>query len=529
MARRSKHNEALPGSVRIFTEWSPAKLRSAERAAESGNLSYAAAVCEWLLGDDRVAGTLSARTDALMGLEPTFEPGLGRASKRAVKALEADEDFWESYPESALTQLVTWGVLLGVAPARHEWTERPDHGGRMLAMPRFWHPQTLRWDWNLKRWTIRDSQSVEHEVVAGDGEWILHTPYGPDRPWSYGLWRSLSRWVLLKQFAQGDWGRHSEKGSLLVATAPEGATKEQRRELAEDLANCGEDPVVALPPGFDLDLLEVAANTQQIYEAQIKMADLAIAIRIRGANLSTAVTERGSQAAAKQQADTGDKAKLRSDAAALSTTLHDQSLTWWANFNFGDPRLAPWPVYPVEPEEDKKERAEMVETLGKGLEIFDKLGFEIDPKKVTEEFGLTFLNGRPRETRVDPAPVAPGEEPAEGDDKAAKPKKADPKKKSSASLVTGAGAARASADGFEAGQSYVDRLVESGRRAAAEELASDIERVLELVDSVKSLDELETKLVALYGEMDPERLQSLVERHMVLAELAGRRAVLQDI
>src|SRR5690606_41418184 len=85
-------------SVRTFQEWTPRKIRLAERQAEAGDLSYAVAICEWLLGDDDVAGALDARLDALFGLVPTFEPGEGRKKAQAVTALETGEDWCERYP-----------------------------------------------------------------------------------------------------------------------------------------------------------------------------------------------------------------------------------------------------------------------------------------------------------------------------------------------------------------------------------------------------------------------------------------------
>lgn len=505
-------------SARVFTEWTPSRLRAAERQAEHGDLGMAVGVCEFLLADDRVSGLLETRCDALMGLAPTFEVGLGRRAKQAVKALEAGEDWWDSYPESELKQILAWGILLGVAPARHQWIEREDHGGRVLPMPVFWHPQYLRFDWARREWKVRDSVGVDHVVVPGDGEWILHTPYGANRPWSSGLWRSLGRWVLLKYLAIGDWARHSEKAALMVATSPQGSTKEQRRELANDLQSVGSDAAIALAAGFDLKIVEVTANTKAIYEAQIELANTAIAVRLRGGNLTTQV-DSGSRAAAEVQAKTGDTVKLRADAQGLSTTLNAQSLPWWAEFNFGDRKVAPWPVWPVEPEEDKNQRAGMVKTLGEGLTVWDKLGFDVDPKAVQEEFGLTFLSGRSRERAPDPVP---GALPEPSDDKA-KPKK------SSARAALMSGATRAEASGFVDGQQYADKLVDAGVEAGAALLEQDLSRVLALVESATSYDELSAKLAELYAGMDPERLSEVVERFMILAEVAGRSAVLQDV
>lgn len=513
-------------SVRTFTEWTPARIRSAAYSAEQGNLYTAVQVCEWLLTDDRIRATLNARLDALFGLEPTFEPGTGRRASRAVKALEADEDWWDAYPESELRQLVLWGLLLGVAPARHGWTASAEHGGRVLPMPKFWHPQQLRWDWHTRRWTVRDDKNLELEVVAGDGEWILHTPGGAERPWTHGLWQSLARWCLLKHYAIQDWARVGEKGALLVATAPEKATPQQRRELAADLNASGADTVVALAAGFDLKRVEATANTKQIYEAQVNAADAAFAILIRGSNLTTEVKE-GSRAAAETQAKTGDGAKLKADAQALATTLNAQSLSWWAEFNFGDRRLAPWPKWPVESEEDKSQRATMVKTLGEGLTIFDKLGFDIDPEGVQKEFGLSFLKGRSREREPDPVPTAPGAGQA-GDelDDAAKPaaKSGKPPAKASASLP------RMAADsGFVEGQLYTDDLVDSGVKHGAAALKPFLEGILEAVELASDYDSLRDEVIKRYGEsLPPEELRGVLQKALVLAELAGYAAVRQD-
>ena len=379
-------------STRVFTEWDPQRLRSAQLSAASGSLMLAAAVCDWLLTDDRVVGALGARLDALFGLDPTFEPsGDKRRSNRAVKALEAGEDWWTAYPESELRRMHSWGLLLGVAPARHQWTERADHGGRQLPMPMFWQPSTLRYEKHTRRWLIRDDKNVEHVIVAGDGEWILHTPYGASEPWLYGLWRSIANWVLLKCYARLDWARHGEKASLLVATAPDGATQLQRAALAADLQASGSDRVVALAAGFDLKLVEVSANTKDIYDAQVNAANDAIAILIRGGNLSTNV-QQGSRAAAEVQERTGDLAKLRFDAATVATTLNEQSLAPWALYNFGDAKLAPWPVWPVDPPADLSKKAATLKAFGEAVTAVKAAlgaGFKfVNLVELAEEFGI---------------------------------------------------------------------------------------------------------------------------------------------
>lgn len=428
--RKPKGDEAVitAPTVRVYADWSPSRITSAERMSESGNLSLAASICDWLLTDDRVCATLDARVESLTGLVPTFAPsGDKRRSRKAVKALEAGEDFWKAYPESEITLMHKWGLLLGVAPLRHGWRYFPEHGNRLLPMPKFWHPQTLRRDQAARQWLIQDDTHAERVVTPGDGEWILHTPFGDSRPWAYGLWRSLARWVLLKSYARQDSGVAGEKAATAVVTSPEGSTREQRQSLANALLASGSDRLVVLGAGYDMKLLELSAQTGEIYRGQIDMANAAIAIRVRGGNLSTEVTG-GSHAAAKSQAQTNDLPKLRFDAETVSSTLNEQSLSWWAEFNFGDRALAPWPEYPVAPEEDKKDRLAVVEGAARACKALEDLRFEIDDAAFIEEFGLgSFVKGRaakpepePPEGEGEPDPPSDPDD-DEGDDDAPPP------------------------------------------------------------------------------------------------------------
>jgi phage gp29-like protein len=415
----SLRSQVIQPSVRTYTIWTPTRIRAAEIEADGGSMRRVANLCDWLLGDDRIRGCLDVRAQALFGLDPKFEPsGDKRRSNRAVRALEADEDWWDSYPEAENTLLVIWGILLGFAPGRNRWEDGgPQHGGRVLAKPEFWHPQHTRYDWTTRRWLTKvatpttDFGVNEVEIVAGDGDWILHTPYGPNRPWSMGLWRGLARLALLKSYAQSDWARLGESASRNVVESTVDSqgnvvdTKENRQELADDIAALGRDGTIVLPPMYTYKLVEASAVTKDIYDQQIKMANEAIAISIRGGNLSTNVTE-GSFAAAKAQSQMGDQAKLRFDAQAFTTTIHDQSLIMWAELNFGDPGLAPWPVYPVQQEEDLKSKAEAMAKAAESLIQFQALGFDIDREGFAETFQLSdFLKVPKGEDTIAPKPA----------------------------------------------------------------------------------------------------------------------------
>lgn len=391
--------------------------------ADNGNLRLAANICDWLLADDRIRGVLSARIQGLLGLVPKFmKSGDRRRSGRAVNALEADEDYWASYPESELWLMVAWGLLLGVAPFRHNWQQRPGHKNRVLPCPEFWHPQHLRYDTHDRKWKMRVQAgagfgtATELEINPGDSMWILHMPFGSHRPWALGMWRALAKWKLVKELAIEDWSKHGEKGSVLVVesqatgegfrTQP-GNDAKGAEESAQRIYDRGKNAVVSLPTGRTLKLVEGKGQASQLYSGLIDKANEGFAITIRGGNLTTSV-EGGSKAAAEVQERTGDFVNLRFDAETLATTLHTQSLPWWADFNFGDPLLAPWPDYPVAPQRNLGAFADVITKVGDACDRLELLGFEVDRAALLEEFELQEFIGPGK--RPEPPVPEPGAE-----------------------------------------------------------------------------------------------------------------------
>lgn len=548
---------AVEPTVRTFTLWTPALIRSAEIQADGGNLRYAANLCDWLLTDDRVSSGLRTRAQALLGLEPTFEKsGDKRRSGRAVKALEVGEDWWEAYPESELMQLVIWGLLLGVCPANQTpWTRNEDHGGRSLPTFEVWHPQHLRFDNPSRTWRIKVASvgagELERELVPGDGEWVLHTPFGKNRPWAWGLWRCLGDLVLLKKYGWGDWGKVSERAILLVLTcldgkaaeALKGYTKEARKQLASDIYARGSEAVAALPPGIDLKAVQAVVAAKDLQGELIKAADKAISIVIRGGNLTTDVSDGGSRSATETQAAIGDGGNLAFDAQALTTTIHDQSLVWWAQFNFGDPSLAPWPVYPVEEDEDLQAKTETDSQALENLDVAEELGLEVDRSKFLEEHRITWAKPGKRPEKPKP-PLAPGwqaqeEAPApNGGEGAPSPaqeppapngEQPPPKPKAQArSLRLASGASSRDNRGFLEGQLYVDELVERSAEHGNAVVRPVLDAILEELDEATDYDDLRNRLRRRFADMPLEDFTELVYRAHLMADLAGRRAVTQD-
>jgi hypothetical protein len=222
-------------SARYWYTWTPALIRAAEIAANSGNLRLAADLCEWMMGDDRLMAVLDTRSDALLGLPFDLLPcGDGRKSGGAVSALR---EVWDDcYPEPEIKKLHAWGIVLGVGLARNVWVEDEEHG--LLPHLEVWSPRWLSWDWEKNSWMVEVAGAdgvafgtSKIPITPGDGEWILYTPSGVSRPWVHGAYRALARWCLLKQYAQQDLGFYSERlGQGVWVAETQVARRRQRHE-----------------------------------------------------------------------------------------------------------------------------------------------------------------------------------------------------------------------------------------------------------------------------------------------------------
>ena len=478
-------------SSRAFADWGPARVRAARALAEAGELRLAADLVGAMLGDDRVSGAIGVRIRGLLGLPLSLEPAAeGAAARRAVDALEAG--FWAMLPEDALFEVYAWALLLGVGLGEIVWGEEAD---RPRLKP--WHPRFLRWDWETRRWLLEvEGRPDRIPVEPGDGKWVLLLPYGEHRPWNHGLWRALAFWWLLKAYAIQDWARFSEvHGSpIRVGKTPNSATPGDREALANDLAELARDTAIALPPGFELELVEARSQSWETFRAEIERADTAIAVAILGQNLTTEV-KGGSYAAAKVH-DQVRRDLLASDAEVLSTQLRAQFLEWWAEWELGDRTLAPWPRWDLTPPPDA-ESARIYEY---------HLKYQVlTTNEIRERLGLPPVEGGDR-------PPTPIEETA------------------AAKLIRLASGDRPSeAKGFVQGQFYADAVADRLVQRAAEVERKAFAPVMAELERAQSYDEVRAILMRHYRDAAPEEIARLAERALLLAELGGRYAVLRDL
>lgn len=398
-------------SARYWYAWNPTLIRSAEIAANSGNLRLAADLCEWMFGDDRVMAVSDTRSDALLGLPFELQPrGDGRTGPRVASSLAS---VWESaYPEAELKKLHQWGVGLGIGLARNVWAYDDDAD---LLVPRLevWSPRWLSWDWDQSVWMVEVSQggaaTEKIPITPGDGEWILYAPHGIARPWIYGAYRALARWCLLKEYARLDWGGYSERlGQGVWVTETEkdsGAglgTSTQREELVADLQGIGRNTAIALNPGEHLKLIESVARSQDNFKLQIDTADNGIAVSWLGQNLTTQAGT-GTMGAASLHGRVLH-GRTRMDGKTLPMCLRTQSTCFFAEYNHGDRRLGPAPYWDTLSIDDAAAKAAVRQMDAQADATLVGAGIET-PNEARKRNGLPPLEGGDQ-LRIGPVPNA---------------------------------------------------------------------------------------------------------------------------
>lgn len=536
----------LQASVRIGTGWTPARLRAVLPTADGGNFRNLADLCDTLLADDRIGAVFETRIGGLLGLPITFEPsGDGRKRNRAVKALEADEDWWELFPEDELFQLFTWGRLAGFSWGQLVYEDddgKPlvNESGRLTPRCEFWHPQHFRYDQHLRQWFVRrrDASGVatasEEPVTPGEGQWILYTPYGRFRPWAHGLWRGLSRWWLLKDYAIGDAGAFSEASIQRVLTRETEIDDALVRELADDLQSAGRDQVIGLPQGFDMKLLESRQSLRDNQGYLVDLSNTSIAVAVLGQNLTTESTGGGLNGGNKVH-ERVEIQRIKSDAETGSTTLREQGLKWWAEYNFGSQGLAPWPQWDTDPPEDAKAKGETWKLAAETVGAFKTAGFEVDPKQIEEEFGIKLTKAEKPEpppviVAPPPPPNAPNAPPSEDEQPTPNDQPEPDAKGAQPQARLRSGDAVKAAAGFVDGQTYADRLSDAGRDGAPAALDGFIDGLLETVSAGDDYDTLRAQILSYYRDAElSDAMADRAEKLITLGQLGGIAAVIQDV
>lgn len=487
-------------SVRSFTEWTPPMVRQALAAMFMGNWSRAGLLMDAMLGYGRVQSVLGVRSRALQGLEVEYEG----AGKTILKHLE--NDLWSFFPEDSMQEMQTYGWTAGAVLVELEWTSRD---GRWIPVIKTWHPSLQRYDPLLKQWYVRQQSGIEIPVMPGDGKWALFSPGGRRRPWTGALVRSLALPFLAAQFSVSDWATYNEVHGNPMRVGIGASSAPERDSMADDLSALAGDTAIALPPGYDVKLLEATARTWTSFKDQIEWANKEIAVTILGQNTTTDV-ESGSLAAAKVHDQVrGDI--LEADAAYMSTWLHQTILPWYIQFNFGAGTPVPWVSWDTTPPSDEKTEAEAqktkAEAMGALADAVGKLraaGMNPDVDALLEQAGIPVT-----QPAVDPATPDPEKQPpVQG--------------KATGRLMALMGTELSP---VHRGQLYTDHLIGQALKAAGEDT---VLAVLSALEETSDFGDFQIRLGMIAAAARPGEHAEILEAAQLAAHLAGRLAVIED-
>jgi phage gp29-like protein len=489
--------------------------------------------------------------------------------------------------------LLHWGNFVGIGLAELLWEDRDAEvwvPRIKIWHPQFiqwdWQKRVYR---VITEGGIIDLPRTNKDVHS-DGHWLVYTPYGYQYGWLQGLVRCLGRLYMGRGWTYRDWFRQSEAHGKPVdmAIVPAAAPIDKKRQFFSQVANRGADTAVLVEHdengrGYDLKFLEATGRTWEVFEKLLDRVNVDIAVAVLGQNLTTEI-QSGSLAAAK----VSDRVRadfLRRDAETLTKTLHAQVLHWWALYNFNDAGLAPMPEFEIDPPEDDVQDATTLKLIAESLSVFKSAEAPVDQREILERYNVPQSDV---EEEPEPLPPIPGPppppapeldagDPNQNPDRPMEPQKpSNPQRPQNPQQPEGPAKTVASkiekrTDGFyvlsEDGEKvlggpyptraealerlrqvehykthalaapkiaapsprYADRLAARSTSRAVAAVEPTMRAVLRAVRAAKSPDDLRRRIEKLAAGIDPQRLAKVVERAQIMAELAGRSDILDEL
>lgn len=331
-----------------------------------------------------------------------------------------------------------------------------------------------------------------------------------------GLARIIVWSALLRNWNLKDWIALAEVGwkPWRVATYKKGTIQKDIDKLIRSLERIGSHGVAALMEGTDLNVHwpkgTQAASSRSVHAELFMTLGREQSKAVLGQTTSTEPGENGDRASTETR-DQIRKDIREGDARSVAAALWEQLFCIAVAVNLGPDVRTPVPVFVTDDPEDRVNFSEAIKNLVDA-------GVRIPVKWVREEIGMPeptddedeeIVGGAPINDEL-PPPPPPG---ATEEEKAAWFRRA-------MEVLTKAVGPE---DGEETNaEEYIERLSNSNRRQAVNEISTTVALMIEAVEGASSYGEARQAILDSYrGAEPPRELAALTEGALILAQAAG--------
>jgi phage gp29-like protein len=233
----------------------------------------------------------------------------------------------------------------------------------------------------------------------------------------------LAAWAFLfKSYTLKDWMAFLEVYGmpLRVGKFGRGSSLDDRRVLLEAVRDISTDAAAIIPKEMEIEFVEVSGGTGNgLFSAKAEYLDKQVSKGVLGQTMST------DDGASLSQAQVHENVRhdiARADARQLAATANRDLIRPFVDFNFGPQEKYPTLVIPITEAEDIKALSEVIAKLV-------PLGLELSMPKTRERLGFEDPDEDDVLLKAPAAPKPTVNDPDDGDDGEADPKKRAGKKK----------------------------------------------------------------------------------------------------
>lgn len=384
--RRALNGQIQPLPITRI-RWFLKDLEDARYAADTGNLQPAAQLYRAMRQDGVFAGLTSARGAGLVRLPRKFY-----GDQDVAAALQSNNGsrsvFDEMYPPSEISATAVDGFMLGISVGEHVPVQERDYPVYVRLEPEF-----LQYRWNENRWYFL-SIAGALPITPGDGRWMLHIPGPRMSPWNHGLWPACGESYINKTHAKLHRANYSAKlaNPARAATAPIGASENERRGFIRRLIAWGTNAVFELPIGWEVKLIESNGRGYEVFQQEIDTSDKEYMIAITGQEVTTT----GGSGFSNSDVQRAIRQDLtQADAEALAYTINTQGLPQYIVTHYGGAALTTkwcgvqWDTaIPKEMKDQADTLQKVAQAIAELAQVLAGSGADLDTNALCTRFGI---------------------------------------------------------------------------------------------------------------------------------------------